>query len=135
LVCKANASGSSRHCAEAFNVIELPSGTGAAKVSFVVSPKRKTKPGPKGPDADIIRAVIEMKQRNPTWGCPRIAEQINLAFGTCINKDVVRRILAKHYPQVPNNGGIVVNVSWPREGQLVDPETKCSRWTAVLSFR
>ena len=43
--------------------------------------------------------MIEMKQRNPTWGCPRIAEQINLAFGTCINKDVVRRILAKHYPR------------------------------------
>jgi putative transposase len=40
-----------------------------------------------------------------TWGCPRIAEQINLAFGTCINKDVVRRILAKHYQRVPNNGG------------------------------
>src|SRR5262245_53200837 len=32
-----------------------------------------------------------MKQRHPRWGCPRIAEQINLAFGTCINKDVVRR--------------------------------------------
>jgi hypothetical protein len=64
------------------------------KYRLLFSPKWKTKPGPKGPDADIIRAVIQMKQRNPTWGCPRIAEQINLAFGTCINKDVVRRILA-----------------------------------------
>jgi hypothetical protein len=34
---------------------------------------------------DIIRAVIEMKQRNPTWGCPRIADQINLAFGTIMS--------------------------------------------------
>jgi putative transposase len=38
-----------------------------------------------------------MKRRNPSWGCPKIAEQINLAFGTCINKDVVRQILAMHF--------------------------------------
>jgi hypothetical protein len=31
------------------------------------------------------RFSVEMKQRNPNWGCPRIAEQINLAFGTAIN--------------------------------------------------
>jgi putative transposase len=35
-----------------------------------------------------------LKQRNPRWGCPRIAEQIALAFGIDIDKDVVRRILA-----------------------------------------
>jgi putative transposase len=39
----------------------------------------------------------DMKQHNPMWGCPRIAEQIALAFDVCINKDVVRRILAAHY--------------------------------------
>src|SRR5262249_39953045 len=38
-----------------------------------------------------------MKKRNSTWGCPQIADRINLAFGTSINKDVVRRILALHY--------------------------------------
>jgi hypothetical protein len=53
----------------------------ARKYRSLFAPKRKRKPGPKGPDADIIRAVVEMKLRNPTWGCPRIAEQINLAFG------------------------------------------------------
>jgi hypothetical protein len=51
----------------------------------------------------LIRAVVEMKQRNPGWGCPRIAEQIALAFGVPINKDVVRRILAMHY-QSPTDG-------------------------------
>jgi hypothetical protein len=35
-----------------------------------------------------------MKQRNPTWGCSRTAQQIALAFGIPLNKDVVRRILA-----------------------------------------
>src|SRR5215467_6625224 len=39
------------------------------------------KPGPKGPSPEVIAAVVEMKQRNPTWGCPRIAQQITLAFG------------------------------------------------------
>jgi putative transposase len=38
-----------------------------------------------------------MKQRNPSWGCPRIAQQIALAFGIEINKDMVRRALAAHY--------------------------------------
>jgi putative transposase len=46
-----------------------------------------------------------MKQRNPTWGCPRIANQITLAFGIPINKDVVRRILARHYGPEPDGGG------------------------------
>src|ERR1039457_6373331 len=38
-----------------------------------------------------------MKQRNPTWGSPRIAQQIAWAFDIPIDKDVVRRILASHY--------------------------------------
>jgi putative transposase len=38
-----------------------------------------------------------MKQRNPTWGCPRIAQQMALAFNIQIDKDVIRRILARHY--------------------------------------
>ena len=75
------------------------------KYRLLFSPKQKGKPGPKGPTADLIRAVVEMKQRNPTWGCPHIAEQINLAFGASINKDIVRRILAQHYRPVPTEGG------------------------------
>jgi transposase InsO family protein len=76
------------------------------KYRLLFSPKqRTTKPGPKGPTADLISAVVDMKQRNPTWGCPHIAEQINLAFGTVINKDVVRRILEQHYRPVPTEGG------------------------------
>src|SRR5215471_1938436 len=46
-----------------------------------------------------------MKRRNPSWGSPQIAEQINLAFGTCINKDVVRRILATQYSPTSPEGG------------------------------
>ena len=64
------------------------------KYRLLFSAKQKTRPGPKGPTADLIRVVVEMKRRNPPWGCPHIAEQINLAFGTTINKDMVRRILS-----------------------------------------
>ena len=75
------------------------------KYRLLFSPKQLAKPGPKGPMAELIRAVVEMKQRNQTWGCPRIAKYINLAFGTSINKDVVRRILALHYRPAPDSDG------------------------------
>ena len=52
-----------------------------------------------------IHAVVEMKQRNPNWGCPRIAQQIALAFHIQIDKDVVRRILARHYRPGQGSGG------------------------------
>ncbi|MDX2419207.1 MAG: phospholipase D-like domain-containing protein [Xanthomonadales bacterium] len=65
----------------------------------------KRKPGPKGPSAELIQAIIEMKQRNPRFGCPRIAQQIKKTFGTNIDKDVVRRILAVHYRPGRGNAG------------------------------
>src|SRR6266705_6860170 len=63
------------------------------------------KPGPKGPSQEVIAAVVDMKQRNPSWGSPRIAQQITLAFGLPINKDVVRRILAARSQPKPDSGG------------------------------
>src|SRR5213078_43967 len=42
-------------------------------------------------------AIVEMKTRNPKFGYLRIAQQISHAFGIQIDKDVVRRVLAKHY--------------------------------------
>jgi transposase InsO family protein len=46
-----------------------------------------------------------LKRRNPNFGCPRIAQQINLAFDTTINKDVVRRILSVHFQHLPEDDG------------------------------
>jgi hypothetical protein len=54
---------------------------------------------------EVIAGVVDMKQRNPSWGCPRIAQQITLAFGIPINKDVVRRILAARYQPTPDAAG------------------------------
>jgi transposase InsO family protein len=73
------------------------------KYRLLFSARLRKKPGPKGPGQEVIAAVVEMKQRNPTWGCPRIAQQITLAFGIEINKDVVRRILATRYRPEPDS--------------------------------
>jgi len=58
---------------------------------------QNAKPGPKGPSDDFVRVIVELKRRNTRFGCPRIAQQINKSFGLKIDKDVVRRVLAKHY--------------------------------------
>ena len=75
------------------------------KYRLLFSPRRQRRPGPKGPGRDLIAAVVEMKRRNPGWGCPRIAQQISLAFGVAIDKDAVRRILSVHYRPEPGSAG------------------------------
>ena len=75
------------------------------KYRLLYSPGGGRKPGPKGPSKEIISAIVSMKQHNPRFGCPRIAQQINLAFGLELDKDTVRRVLATHYKPDPNNHG------------------------------
>lgn len=75
------------------------------KYRMLFSSQRGCRPGPKGPAKELIDAVVGMKRRNPSWGCPRIAQQITLAFGVDIDKDVVRRILGKHYRPESGSGG------------------------------
>ena len=73
------------------------------KYRRLFSPKKRTKPGPKGPSEPLIQAIVELKRRNPRFGCPRIALIISKMFGIEIDKHVVRRVLAKHYR--PESGG------------------------------
>ena len=47
--------------------------------------------------AELIAAIIELKGRIPRFGSVRIAQRISHVFGAVIDKDVVRRVLAKHY--------------------------------------
>ena len=63
----------------------------------------RKKPGPKGPDEALIRAIVELKSPNPRFGCPRIARIISQTFGSDIDKNVVYRVLSKHYR--PASGG------------------------------
>ena len=75
------------------------------KYRLLFSNRSPRKPGPKGPSQAIIDAIVEMKKRNPRYGNRRIAMQISNAFGIAIDKDVVRRVLDKHYKYRPKNGG------------------------------
>ncbi len=75
------------------------------KYRLLYSSSRKGKPGPKGPSPELIQAIVELKRRNPRFGCLRIAQQINKAFGIDIDKDIVRRVLAAHYRPGSNDDG------------------------------
>src|SRR5215472_15183043 len=74
------------------------------KYRLLFSPNARRRPGPKGPAKELIDAVVEMKRRNPIWGCPRIAAQIRLTFGVDIDKDMVRRILGMYYRPESGSG-------------------------------
>ncbi len=75
------------------------------KYRLLLSSICRGKPGPKGPSQELIQAIVELKQRNPRFGCRRIAQQITKAFGIYIDKDLVRRVLAKHYHPMPGDDG------------------------------
>jgi len=78
------------------------------RLLFSSSPHR-CKPGPKGPSKELIAAIVEMKHRNPHFGYLRIAQQLSHAFGIEVDKDVVRRVLARHYR--PDDSG-ATGPSW-----------------------
>ena len=56
-------------------------------------------------DEALIQAIVELKSRNPRFGCPRIAHIISQTFGVDIDKNVVYRVLAKHYRPAPRGTG------------------------------
>src|SRR5260370_19505451 len=88
------------------------------------STPRPKKPGPTGPSTALIQAIVELKSRNPRFGCPRIARIISHTFGVDIDKNVVHRVLAKHYRPAPG----VTGPSWlPFSGHTTD-----SLWSVDL---
>jgi putative transposase len=76
------------------------------KYRILFSQKHRQTPGPKGPSKEIINTIVETKRRNPTWGRPRIAQQVALVFGISLDKDVFRRVLAIHYKPDPDSSGL-----------------------------
>jgi putative transposase len=75
------------------------------KYRLLFSPKCRGRPGPKGPAPELTAAIIEMKRRNPRFGCRRIAQQLSYVFGVAVNKDIVRRVLVKRYRPEPGSQG------------------------------
>jgi len=90
----------------------------------------RRRPGPKGPSPELIAAIIALKSRNPKFGCVRIAQQIADTFGIELNKDVVRRVLDKHYrPGDPGYNG----PSWLTF--IAELRTACGAWTCSVVSR
>ncbi len=75
------------------------------KYRLLFTSKSRCKPGPNGSSRELREAMVATKQRNPNWGCPKIAQQISPAFGIDIDKDVFRRVLAPHYRPTPDSNG------------------------------
>jgi transposase InsO family protein len=91
------------------------------KYQLLFTSKRRGKPGPKGPSPELIAAICEMKRRNPSFGYQRIAQQLSLVLDTEVDKDLVRRVLARHFHPNPGNR----NSSW----LTFIGHTKASLWS------
>ena len=90
---------------QAIDALEISRHPQEAKVSTAVFIWQKRKARPQGSITGTHQAIVELKRRNARFGCRRIAQQINKAFGVNIDKDVVRRVLEKHYhPHLDDNG-------------------------------
>jgi putative transposase len=97
------------------------------------SVQRGGKPGPKGPSAELISTIVAIKRHNPRFGCTRIAFIITDTFDVPINKDVVRRVLAKHYRPDPALGSGPSWLSFIRKRYLSSDNDRlftCHRWRA-----
>jgi putative transposase len=75
------------------------------KYGRLFSSQRGRRPGPKGPNKELIDAVVAMKQRNPSRGLSSYCPADSLAFGVEIDKDIVRRILRAHYRPESDSAG------------------------------
>lgn len=75
------------------------------KYSQLFSNKAKRRPGPKGPSRELINLVVGIKQKNPRYGCPRIALLVSRLTGDAIDEHLVRRILRKHFTHPPGSHG------------------------------
>ena len=74
------------------------------KYSILFGRKEFKKPGHKGPSADLINFVVELKTTNPRFGYGKIALMASRALGLAVDDDSVRRILQKHYRPEPGDG-------------------------------
>jgi putative transposase len=84
------------------NSVSTNFGAQAASTYYYPLQIRQPSAGPKGPSQELIHAIVELKRRNPRFGYPRIARIISKTLGIEIDRNVVRRVLAKYYH--PENG-------------------------------
>jgi len=96
----------SRHRPPSLDAPGVSSGLGPSQIPpAVLLNAVSEEAGPKGPDQALIQAIVELKSRNRRFGCPRIARIISQTFGIDIDKNVVYRVLSKHYRPAPVGTG------------------------------
>jgi putative transposase len=89
---------------------------------------------------EIDAYLFPVRCRNPRIGCPRIALEIARTFGIDIDKDVVRRVLAKHYrPEAGTDGpswlifiGHMKDSLWSVDLFRCESILLCSHWVMVV---
>jgi putative transposase len=87
------------------NAVEPSSSADSAEISPAFLVQATDEAGPQGTEPGRHRRGCRHETAEPERGCPRIAQQITLAFGISIDKDVVRRILAARYQPRPDSAG------------------------------
>ena len=70
------------------------------KYQILFGTKNGRRRGPKGFDKKIVDLVLEIKTKNLSFGCPRIAMLVANATGLTISEHTVRRILRKHFKPI-----------------------------------
>lgn len=74
------------------------------KYSILFGRQGRKKPGPKGPSAELVKFVLDLKVANPPFGYGKIALMASRALGVEVDDDVVRCILQKNYRPAPGDG-------------------------------
>src|SRR5688572_4384087 len=103
------------------------------KYRLLFTPRQHRKPGPKGPARELITAIVEMKHRNPRFGCRRIAQQLAFMFGVELDRDVVRRVLARRYRPEPGSQGPSWLTFLAQACSMVPPSAACSTMQSLGS--
>src|SRR5262249_7051589 len=94
-----------RHRLEAFHLAAPAQAVEETKVPGAVFASLWASTRPQGTEPRTHRSRRRNETAEPPLGCPRIAQQISLAFSVEIDKDVVRRILTAHYRPESDSAG------------------------------
>jgi hypothetical protein len=71
-------------------------------LSLFLNPKRLARLAIIIKPSTVLSFDKALQKRNPRFGCPGIAQQVNLVFSLDLDKDIIRRVLAAHYkPDTP----------------------------------
>ena len=108
------------------------------KYRRLFSPKKKAKPGPKGPSPELIDLVLQIKTKNPSYGCEYIAYLVSDLLKETVSHQTVRRILRKHLfkpgggPSWLNKIGNQTNKLWSVDMFRVESMLLKSHWIMVV---